>query len=362
VGELCTRLRDTTIEHFKREEAFISEHNLVGMYQHAQQHQNILKQLNEMVKNLSAGRLNITLNLKEAIMEWVVIHINEEDARLFGPQSLAAAIVARPESSSILNSFKQTGIPSLDHIYRKIDEAAAAFGTSDIEISTLKRLFETSLAMERKLQERYKIGNQDLHKEEHRKMVKTLKGLLDIDEAERKPVLEQWLAMWLHHHRVHHLQHFDVSKWISPQLIKATKPDDLVHLFPPLGNDELDQGRDYTVRLLIKIIKAFQRLEVHEDQTINHKELLKSLKKIKGHVRFQHELEEEHFSHHPSRVRNLHIDEHRRWMKDLTYFDVLMQNHQLALGSSTLNRLVATWGAHVLFYDAIDLRGEHETP
>ena len=355
VGELCNRLRDITRSHFLNEEALFAKYNILGLELHQHKHKLILEELDEMIEDLDGGRLNVTLRLKEAILNWVVIHINEEDVATFGPENIAKTILLKPESKSIFSIFSNTGIPSLDQVHQQLHHTAADCDVSDEVISRLKKLLTLSLQIEHNLLERYKISPHQNYLAEHQVLSSQLQSLGTMDEKQRKAPLKDWYILWCCHHRQHHIEQFEVSNWILKAIQKSEQPSDLQNVFPKLNIEELDQGRIYTYRMIISIVKVFARLEAYDQHQPSILEMKSLLKKLRGHLRFQHEQEEDLLSHQPQHIQQLHREQHREWLKLLDYFAVLMESSKMALGGATLSKLISNWAGHLLFYDSPDL-------
>lgn len=355
VGELCNRLRDTTRSHFLNEEALFDKYKISGMGNHRQKHRLILEELDEMIEDLAEGRLNVALNLKEAILNWVVIHINEEDATTFGPINIAKTILQNQESKNIFSIFSATGIPSLDQIHQQLHHAAAEGACSNEPISRIKNLFAMCTQIENNLLTRYNISANKSYIDEHQNLSSQLQSILDMDLNKRQEPLNNWFTNWWCHHRQHHYQQFEVSNWIFKAILKSQQPSDLKKIFPELNIEDLDQGRIYTYRLVISIVKIFGRLEAHDQHQPSILEMKSNLKKLKGHLRFQHEQEEDLFKNKPQHIQQLHTEQHREWLKLLDYFVVLMDSSKMALGGATLSKLISNWAAHILFYDSPDL-------
>ena len=80
-----------------------------------------------------------------------------------------------------------------------------------------------------------------------------------------------------------------------------------------------------------------------------------NLKKLRGHLRFQHEQEEELLQKKPDHIQKFHQDQHREWIQLCDYFAVLMDSSKMALGRATLRKLISSWSAQLLFFDSPDL-------
>jgi len=75
-------LKDYTASHFEMEERLMEQSGYSGAARHRAIHGDLLRQLDDLVErfHLSAGAL--TLNFMDALEDWLVRHIQDEDRRL----------------------------------------------------------------------------------------------------------------------------------------------------------------------------------------------------------------------------------------------------------------------------------------
>ena len=143
--------------------------------------------------------------------------------------------------------------------------------------------------------------------------------------------------------------------WIDGAFASFKTAADLDALAPELKNEELMQGRQLSHLLLLRIYRNFNRLEVDVNNPEVNNHLFKDIKKLRSHLRFQHELEEEELEKLPKDRMEAHTDAHLQIISDIDYLKVLLDSSQLELGISTRTRMVATWFDHLQYFDAMDL-------
>ncbi len=83
INKLFTEIYDAAFEHFEREKKIMKAHNLEDTKRHLEEHQNILKKINDIRINFKEDRLYLSGNIKTMILEWWIEHTNIVDFRTF---------------------------------------------------------------------------------------------------------------------------------------------------------------------------------------------------------------------------------------------------------------------------------------
>jgi hemerythrin-like metal-binding protein len=369
LGELCNRLRQTTQEHFEREEGIMQDLQLSGRTGHTEAHQLILKRLDDMIADLSEGKLTVTFNLKRAILDWVVVHINEEDASTFTPHNLLPVLELSDPPKDLSGIFPKCSIPVLDSLHGIVHRFCTGLSVEQSDLNTCHDAFVQCCELEDHLLENFPINTNPKHEKVHVKLGKLWAKVISATELpERLALLKQWRNLWFLHHHDFHVKDFSVIRWSIPIFEKVKKPLQLQALIPDLGLEELDQGRFFSHRLLIKFYQQFSQLESDDSNKDIADALRKSMKKLRGHVKFQHEVEEEELKdqlreaigqskdpedwitlRHPSWEE--HQQEHIKWIGLLDYFKVLIDSDQFELAHTVCKKLISQWFSHELFYN-----------
>lgn len=163
---------------------------------------------------------------------------------------------------------------------------------------------------------------------------------------------------WCSHHNEDHVGILNGDSWLADHVGNSRRPSILDRMVPPLEDDELSQGRGFTNRQFYKLYNLFSRLEVDHDNQETQQEFSKALKKLRGHLRFQFELEEDLMGDISAEDRKAHGQAHKDLLSAIDYWNVLMQSDQLELASAARSKLLGKWLSHMMFYDQKDLPGE----
>ena len=81
--DTLTRLRLHTEHHFAQEESLMCEHHFAGLNEHRREHQQLLAELNGMVKAVARGRYRLARAwLNDRLPEWFHFHVSNLDGLL----------------------------------------------------------------------------------------------------------------------------------------------------------------------------------------------------------------------------------------------------------------------------------------
>jgi len=74
-------LKDYTVTHFAMEEALMEKHQYAGAARHKQIHDDLMKDVGELVARFQSGQSSLTLEVMNFLEDWLVTHIQGEDYR-----------------------------------------------------------------------------------------------------------------------------------------------------------------------------------------------------------------------------------------------------------------------------------------
>ena len=97
-SKLFERLYEDAARHFTWEEKFIKKLDLPGLGRQEEQHAKFLLLLHTYRRDFEKGRLWVTLNLKMAVLEWVVDHVNKEDYQTFCGGNWVPRVIEKAQS------------------------------------------------------------------------------------------------------------------------------------------------------------------------------------------------------------------------------------------------------------------------
>ena len=75
-------LRSYTVEHFATEEAFMAETGYPGMALHKAQHDDLVRQVQELEEKHTAGSLTLSITVMVFLRDWLAQHISVDDRKL----------------------------------------------------------------------------------------------------------------------------------------------------------------------------------------------------------------------------------------------------------------------------------------
>ncbi len=75
-------LRSYTVEHFATEEAFMAETGYPGMALHKAQHDDLVRQVQDLEEKHNAGSLTISITVMIFLRDWLAQHISVDDRKL----------------------------------------------------------------------------------------------------------------------------------------------------------------------------------------------------------------------------------------------------------------------------------------
>jgi hemerythrin-like metal-binding protein len=358
IGELCERLKQSTIEHFKREEAIIRAHHLPVLTDHSKKHESILEELDDIIEELAKGKLTVTHDLKLAVLDWVIVHINQEDAKVFSVDSFRPALMKSRDPVEVKEMFLPVGIPDLDEKHKEFHRRLLNPVATREEWKSLGESFEEFVAIEENLMERWPIPNKAQHMQHHR----SLRQLISQGQGHPERLLEalrrQVLIRWCSHHNEDHVGALSAEVWLANHLLSTRRAAELDRLVPPLKDEELAQARGFANRQIYKLFNLFSRLEVDLENQGLMKEFFKAQKKLRGHLRFQFELEEDSMGVAASEDKEKHVKAHKDLLSSIDFWNVLMQSDQMEMASAARRKLLGSWLHHMMFFDQKDLQGE----
>lgn len=348
LGELCNRLRQTTQEHFEREEELMERYKLSASKQHSEHHRQILKKLDDLIADLSEGKLTVTLHLKRAILDWVVVHINENDASTFQAQNLLPILESEEKPECLKDIFPSLGIPPLDEIHQQIHKTITHIEEDTCFVAT-KNFFSQACQLELHLSEHYPLELSEQHLKAHRHLERQFSKIEGVEGAEKHNELKKWRNHWFLHHHLHHKQELSVRNWGVAKFLEAQKGRELLKWIPDIDHEELDQGRLFSHNMLVKMVRQFKRLEADDTNLQAGDQLRKTIKKLRGHLRFQHEQEEELIKSKSQQNHDDHYAQHKHWIGLLDYLKVLVDSSQFEISHEVCQKLIADWVSHELF-------------
>jgi hemerythrin len=79
IGPILTGLVDYTKSHFAAEERLMAAHGYPNLPAHKVEHENLVKQVGEIVAKFKAGKTMISVSVMNFLKDWLMNHINRTD-------------------------------------------------------------------------------------------------------------------------------------------------------------------------------------------------------------------------------------------------------------------------------------------
>ncbi|MEO5333404.1 MAG: hemerythrin family protein [Magnetococcus sp. YQC-5] len=260
---LLQRLRDVTAAHFAREEQFISDHGLRHLERQKEQHRLFVGMIDQYIRDFQDGKLWVSLQLKMAVLQWVVNHINHVDFDTFCIENWVSTVLEAAVSwKDVADVIKPIGLYQFDQEHRDLVTLTLNFNSlatqyeqqgdsPDIrnKITTLlKRVqqyahghFQHEEFFLKKLQ----VFNYRDQVESHRQFLSILRDLehsvqagKNVSPQEAKRLIMNW---WVAHINRADFESFRMEQWTDQLLIQSASWDHLSDLIRSTGLDKIDQ-------------------------------------------------------------------------------------------------------------------------
>ena len=256
--ELFDKIYHYTEDHFRREEQMMRGFQLEGYEQHKEQHEEILAMIRSIIQDFQSGRITISLQFKLAVLDWVVVHINEVDYNAFNLKNLHGAMERADSWEDVSQMIRSTGVESIDDDHKNMTEWTLKLNQiiDSPDKERLKpeglKIFEKVIEItdlhfqrEEKMIEEYKLSGAKTQKEQHQKFLEMLEsskrdyesGKIEISSDVKFKILE-W---WVNHINVHDFNTFCAENWALKVMEKAKNWDDVSGLIKKMGIEVIDE-------------------------------------------------------------------------------------------------------------------------
>ncbi|MBF0279993.1 MAG: hemerythrin family protein [SAR324 cluster bacterium] len=124
-NEIFEKLYQCAASHFAHEEAIMQKFALEGFDDHKAAHLKFLEHMDAFRKDYSAGKLELSSELKTTILEWWINHINDVDYKTFFEGNWAAKVMEKAKSwDDVSGIIKPIGIQEIDKDHKEMTETA----------------------------------------------------------------------------------------------------------------------------------------------------------------------------------------------------------------------------------------------
>lgn len=344
--------------HFQREEHLIQQFNLPSLDMQKRQHAKFLDMVLNALDDFSQGRLTISLTLKSSILEWWISHINDVDYYTFNKGNLAAGIIGSTNSWETLQEIiKPMHIQSLDYDHQQL--AKKILGLVDIvqhhEVMEenlfldLYRSIKEHFDHEEEFIAKHNLPGLDFHHDQHAQFLESLSafvedwedGIHEVSPESLRAILSWWIT---------HINEID-APFFSSELLSATiftaanDWHDFETFILPVGIERIDEDHKKITTVLLRIDQLAIVDAASSEMALNQwLAFFDDLYAMVNHhfIKEQSLMETHHLS-----LRQIHIDEHDKFLKILRNYRDDVKHGRLIVSSILKQHILDWWVNHI---------------
>lgn len=365
--KLLGDLYSYTCDHFKREEQMMIQFNMDCYTRHKKQHSDILLLLKEMIKDFDAGRVTISINLKLAILEWVVVHINEVDFHDFSLKNWQHVLLKAQAWEEISFIIKKTGLPTIDEDHCQLVKKTLKI-THHIEgllkngdttaSPELQEQLDDLLAFTKKhfikeegLINRYSLEGYDKESRQHKKFIILLEQFIEKfnDDLQQTTVSFKLkiLEWWINHINELDYRTFHIGNWSRKVIERATCWEDVSSLIKKMDVEQIDREH---VEMTVKALELSQLVGI--DVPDNEKQAFKN-RSVKV-IEELYDIAVRHFETEYHYIKEQNIEgldqqhhQHSIFLNTITGFKADIQAERIAISEELKTAILDWWVNHI---------------
>lgn len=364
--DLLKKLYEYTVDHFSREEDILERYQIPKIEIHKQQHARILTMLTNVLEDFEAGRISVTMNLKLAILEWVVNHVNNIDFHSFTLENLQKTMDIASEWSDIQEIVRSTGISHIDNdhkdiaictikvnqvidSYSKKDEPQTDMGSVSQAIKEQYDCAQKHFDWEEEFILNFRISGYEAQKREHDKFLESLQEYLtQLNAGDKRDLLDRvrstGLGWLVNHINKHDYNVFCKTDWITHVFDRASRLEDVASLVKKTGIAEVDEDHIKLVDMTLEINQLLDKQGESE----------RTIRKMGGEFCAKlYAFAKEHFSReeHIMKQKELpsyqaHHAEHQRLLGMIHTFQSHLNEGRIGLSTYFKSRVLHWWVNH----------------
>lgn len=267
-GRILQTLYSFASRHFDREIQIIEKFSLPGLDVQKTQHKLFLDMLTGFIEDFNEGRLAVSLNLKSAVLEWWVRHINTIDTNTFSRDNWTKAAIDNARTwDDVVEIIRPMGNELLDVEHREMTEIALGLmkyiEAEETDLQAIDQVFENLLGCaerhfrhEEGFLKNYDLPNLQEQEEQHRYFLNMLQEYRSsVQSGERKVDRElqsSILRWWANHINVIDYNSFSLEKQGFKILSSATSWAQAMNFIHRTGNATVDDDhKDITEHILM---------------------------------------------------------------------------------------------------------------
>jgi len=357
-SELLQELYQYTEDHFAREEVLIERYGLEGLDNQKEHHRRILAMVSDRIQDFGTGRLTTALQLKLAILEWIVVHINQVDYGTFQLRKWRPVMRRARTWDDVSTFVRRMGVESVDQEHRALTELTLELNhalQNGAEEERVHGLFDSlserageHFAHEERLMERYRIRELDTQAEQHRLFLDMLarfheefgeKG--EILSAEFDLAVLEW---WINHINELDNSVFNAEKWAPMVLNRGRTWDEVAEVIRTTGVAEVEEDHRRLVEIGLELNALIEGSSRGEEDEAAVGQVLQRL----------YDCAAEHFVREERIMEErgcANLDEHRKEHRQLLVFSQEncrdFRDRRLHLSEDLKVKILKWWGDHI---------------
>lgn len=357
---LLDKLYQYTEQHFSREEKLMEHYSIPDTAYHLKQHKEILSSLKAAISEFNAGKITVSIDLKLSILEWVVVHINEVDAKTFSLKNWQHVLEAATSWNDIKEIIKRTDIELVDNEHRMLVESSlkinsvfskAVSGKEQVQeahkiLDELDQIVHQHFKDEEDVMKQYQLPNLSTQQEQHAMFHTILHDTInkpdDILISSLKSFKISIMEWWIHHINTLDFQTLSLSQLGHTLIENSNQAENLYCMIKKTGISQVDEEHLKLINKTMEIAQFFNKQNKEIDSQIAEK-LFIDLQSIAR----------EHFSHEEALMKqqqnplyDSHHNEHQRLLEE---FEIIHQQYKKGLITFTNHlktKLINWWINH----------------
>lgn len=357
--------------HFRREEDMIRRFDLPYAEQQFRQHEKFLSMLRETLEEFKKGRLTISMNLNNWVLDWWVSHINQLDYLTFRQDNWFSRVIDQADSwASLAAIVHPTHVSDVDAEHRQLAELALDIisrlrSGGTLEVGQFDRIIAASEAHfhhEEAIIRTYGLPALALQEQQHAFMLsafreyreKLVAGTLDKPGEVTGMILNWWVT---------HINDTDQVSFAGSEIDTLVCGDakswaEFQRFVPVLGVEAVDQDHQDITQQFLKIeplVQESRRAELSGDAAMmeaSRERWLALLHDIEEAARRHFVREDLLMDRIGTQIAPVHRTEHARFLEILASYQGDLRAGRINLSSSIQQFLLTWWLRHINEMDA----------
>lgn len=375
-GRILQTLYSYASRHFDREIEIIEKFGLPGLEVQKTQHKLFLDMLTGFIEDFNEGRLAVSLNLKSAVLEWWVRHINTVDTNTFSRDNWTQAAIDNARTwDDVVEIIRPMGNELLDVEHREMTEIALGLmqfvDEDQPNLTAVDQVFVDLLTCahrhfghEEDFLRAYDLPDLADQEKQHEHFIAMLENYRkSIQAGDRKvdrALQSSILKWWVNHINVVDYNAFSLEKQGYKILSSATSWEQAKRFIHRTGNETVDDDHKAITEHILMIdglIDAMTGVSGEGSLSV-------------GYSFFQelYVLCQKHFEHEEAFMRAadypgyaLHKEQHDRFLMSLTRYRKDFASGRAVASHHMKNFILKWWVEHIKEFDMRAFGGRHET-